>query len=507
MSAALGCVSLFLVSCSGPSSPDASDTTEPTVSSSSTTSTAPPTGTASSEPAELVVIVGIDGAGGHFITDVDTPNLDALVNEGVSTLEMQNVLPTSSSTNWMSMIGGTTPDQHGILSNGWQPGDSSPPPTLFATLADQRPDALMGVFHDWADFGRLVESGIADIVVHPGNEQQTLAAALGWMASEQPQLMFIHLDHVDHAGHLTTWGSDNYDSALEEADALVGQLVTALKDAGVWEQTALIVSADHGGEGFSHGADTFDERAIPFIMTAPWISGPRTLQRETRIFDIAPTAARALGIEPDPSWVGRAIPEVWEDLPPGPEQPIAVVSTDSWSWVFDDAGSGAASDLSIWSPDIPVGFTSLGDAAVAGYDPPVVGSMAVDPMSDGVMAPIGYEEMWNTVGSGANNDVALWNPIPEPGYVCLGNVASATPGVPPDLDATVCIHGDAVLVVDRQKVWDDTLSGAAWDAGLWSCVTNGTLSDVPLTVQTRRDHDDPGSNRCWGFSPDHIAAP
>ena len=55
------------------------------------------------------------------------------------------------------------------------------------------------------------------------------------------------------------------------------------------------------------------------------------------------------------------------------------------------------------------------------------------------------------------------------------------------------------------KLWDDTLSGAAWDAGLWGCQPNGAVADVPWTFQTRRDHDDPGSNRCWGFDPLGIA--
>ena len=90
-------------------------------------------------PIRHVVILGIDGLGGAFVEEADMPNLDALMSEGTWTLTMQNALPTSSSTNWMSMIGGTSPDQHGVLNNGWQPGDSNPPPTLFAVVRGQRP--------------------------------------------------------------------------------------------------------------------------------------------------------------------------------------------------------------------------------------------------------------------------------------------------------------------------------------------------------------------------------
>ncbi|MGB1701386.1 MAG: alkaline phosphatase family protein, partial [Nannocystaceae bacterium] len=157
-------------------------------------------------PIRHVVLLGIDGLGGSFVEEADMPNLDALMDESAWTLTMQNALPTSSSTNWMSMIGGSSPDQHGVLNNAWQPGDSSPPPTLFAVLRGQQPDAKSGMFHDWQDFDRLVEDGVVDRRQHPGDEQETMDAAIAWADANKPALLFIHLDHVDHAGHLNTWG-------------------------------------------------------------------------------------------------------------------------------------------------------------------------------------------------------------------------------------------------------------------------------------------------------------
>ena len=122
-------------------------------------------------PIRHVVVVGIDGLGGNYVATLDTPVLDHLMAAGPHTLVMQNGLPTMSAPNWMSMIAGVSTDQHGVDSNSWAPGDSQPPPTIFAALRAQRPAAKIGVFHDWDGFGALVEPGVADAIESPGDEQ------------------------------------------------------------------------------------------------------------------------------------------------------------------------------------------------------------------------------------------------------------------------------------------------------------------------------------------------
>ena len=90
-----------------------------------------------------VVIIGVDGMGGLFVGGPETPTLDAMMLEGAFTLTMQNALPTSSSTNWMSMVNGQGTDGHGVYSNGWSVGDSQPASTVIKILREQRPDATI----------------------------------------------------------------------------------------------------------------------------------------------------------------------------------------------------------------------------------------------------------------------------------------------------------------------------------------------------------------------------
>jgi hypothetical protein len=454
-------------------------------------------------PIRHVVVFGVDGMGGQFTGGPATPNLDALVEESAWTLNAQSALPTMSSTNWMSMINGSTPDQHGVLSNGWQPGDSAPQETMFQSLRTAQPDAKIGIFHDWADFGRLVESGAADVSTHPGDEVQTMDAALDWLQQESPDLLFVHLDIVDHEGHFNTWGSTAYDSAIEQVDGMLGNLRTVLETTGMWPYTAVIVSADHGGAGFSHGADTPAERAIPFVLRTPQ-GGTGPVLRETRIWDVAPTVLALLGVEAPTVWSGRRVMEGFDpsERPPAPSGDLVYTLADTYEWIWDDAGTGAFSDVSLWRADEPDGFRRVGDVVVTGHAAPGGGTLMVrsdDPLA--LAAPVAFEQVWSSAGANGDADVTLWNPIPPLGYVCLGTVATAGIGVPPPFGDVACVHSELLISAPNQFVWDDTGSGAGWDGSVWGCVADTETTLVPRAFITRRHHDGPGLNKCFGLDP------
>lgn len=73
-----------------------------------------------SQQIKHVVVMGFDGLSPDGLENANTPNFDKLISEGASTMHARAVLPTSSSTNWASMIMGAGPEQHGITSNSWE---------------------------------------------------------------------------------------------------------------------------------------------------------------------------------------------------------------------------------------------------------------------------------------------------------------------------------------------------------------------------------------------------
>jgi hypothetical protein len=123
------------------------------------------TGEVASAP--RIIVVGVDGLSVDGIDRASTPRLHKLMERGAWTLAARGVMPTLSSPNWESIIGGAPPELHGITSNGYlrhmvefepvcQDRDGKFP-TIFGVLRQQQPHSRIAIFHDWRGFADLVE--------------------------------------------------------------------------------------------------------------------------------------------------------------------------------------------------------------------------------------------------------------------------------------------------------------------------------------------------------------
>jgi hypothetical protein len=266
-----------------------------------------------------LVVVGCDGLSAEGVRRVDPPVLHELMRTGAYTLHARGVMPTSSSPNWASMIMGAGPEQHGVTSNEWETNKFDIPPlvvgpggmfpTIFGVLRDQQASAVIACFHDWNGFGRLFERAAADYVENSQGPTNTVLHAVDYIHSHLPTFLFIHLDHVDHAGHEFGHGTPEYDEAIKVADRLIGMVITGLRDAGVWDQTVLLVTADHGGVGKKHGGDTLREIEIPWIISGPGIARGREIHTPVNTYDTAATIALLFGLRPPECWIARPVRE------------------------------------------------------------------------------------------------------------------------------------------------------------------------------------------------------
>ena len=124
--------------------------------------------------------------------------------------------------------------------------------------------------------------------------------------------MFVHLDHVDHAGHSHEWGSEEYRLAVEKADQLIGEVLRAVQQSGTAENTLVLVSSDHGGKGTSHGGDSPEELTIPWIAAGAGVRSGHTIAQTIETYDTAATIAYALGLTPPECWIGQPVIEAFE---------------------------------------------------------------------------------------------------------------------------------------------------------------------------------------------------
>lgn len=129
---------------------------------------------------------------------------------------------------------------------------------------------------------------------------------------------------------------DGYDTGVHYADAHIGRILNVLADLGVLEETAILVSSDHGetlGEfniyGDHHTADEHTNR-VPAILRWPGLEGGRVDRALHYQIDVAATLLELLGARVPGSWDGRSFASALRE---GSEQgrEFLVLSQGAWT--------------------------------------------------------------------------------------------------------------------------------------------------------------------------------
>jgi hypothetical protein len=272
--------------------------------------------------AKHVIVIGVDGMSPDGVQKANTPVMDEMMKTGAYTMNARGVLPTSSSSNWASMVSGAGPEKHGVTSNGWERDDYNFPPvstgeeeifpTIFGVVKKQRPDMEVGAIYNWAGFGRLIEKSVLNKDVRKESAVETVNEAVAYIKEKKPGFLFVHMDHVDGAGHNAGHKTQKYYEAVGLADSYIGEIVQAAKEAGMFDETVFIVSADHGGIGYSHGGETLDELEIPFIISGRGVKSGHLISHEVFTYDNAATVAFLLGVTPPYSWIGKPVTSAFQ---------------------------------------------------------------------------------------------------------------------------------------------------------------------------------------------------
>lgn len=120
-----------------------------------------------------------------------------------------------------------------------------------------------------------------------------------------------------HPGEITDRASlrrviDGYDNGVRYVDDQVAAIVEALKAAGVYEDTAIVLSADHGenlgelGIYGEHGTADQITCRVPMIIRWPGLEGGTVYTGLHYNLDFAPTLCDLLGIPGSTNWDGRS---------------------------------------------------------------------------------------------------------------------------------------------------------------------------------------------------------
>jgi predicted AlkP superfamily pyrophosphatase or phosphodiesterase len=283
--------------------------------------------------AEHVFIISFDGGKPAVIEQSQMPALQRLVAEGAHTWTATTISPSITLPGHTSMLTGVTPEKHHILWNGWVPSRGMVTvPTIFSEAKRAgfstamfvgkekfRHLALTNSLDDF-NYGRaaavdVVKSDGGDgEVKHEGTVMADKVAveAAAYIVQHKPNLCFIHFADPDSAGHKYGWGSPQQLEAFAKSDAALGVVVKAIEKAGIADRTVIIVSADHGGHGRTHGSKNPEDMEIPWIAWGKGVKRGFTITAPVNTCDTAATALWLLNGPCPPSLDGTPVTSAFQ---------------------------------------------------------------------------------------------------------------------------------------------------------------------------------------------------
>lgn len=212
-----------------------------------------------------LLFIGIDGCRWDALQAADAPNLDNLLNNSVYSSNGLTEYQTWSGTGWSNMLTGVWHTKHGVTNNAFTAPNFDAYPDFLSRIETYNPTLnTFSVVH-WAPLNSQIVQAV-DQEITMTTDLDVKDAAVELLTTNNPDVLFVAFDDVDHAGHSYGFSPQvsQFIESIEITDAYIGELMTALQNRSnyVNEDWLVIVTTDHGGNLAGHGGGTLDERSI-----------------------------------------------------------------------------------------------------------------------------------------------------------------------------------------------------------------------------------------------------
>lgn len=252
---------------------------------------------------EKVILILVDGMRPDGFAQCGNPFGKELLTRSAYDTGARTVFPPVTLPCHMSLFHSVPPDRHGIVTNLYTP-QVRPIPGLCEQLrAAGRNTAFFYSWEELRDLCRpdgLCFSYFVNLHAKAHTDDLLTDAAVAYLREESPDFTFLYLGETDDAGHRHGWMGKEYLACIDNAISCVERVFQNLP-----EDTTLILTADHGGHGRSHGEEVCEDMTIPVLFCGKSFV-PGKIEGVS-IMDIAPTAAKLLGTNPVKEWEGRSV--------------------------------------------------------------------------------------------------------------------------------------------------------------------------------------------------------
>ncbi|MBW5484336.1 nucleotide pyrophosphatase [Streptomyces bambusae] len=256
----------------------------------------------------------MDGVVLDRVKAASAPHLKGLMAQGLtaqSTLYANPMAATSSGPGWSTIATGVWPDKHGVRDNSFTGKNYTAYPDFLTRIENAAPALDTYAAADWEPITSTDQNGPifsakvdkrlflkGDRDGYGSEDPKVAAAAAAELRDADPDAAFVYLGQVDSAGHSYGAAGQQYLDAIARVDAMVGQLLTAVRNRPAYAQEnwKILVTTDHGHtDSGGHGGSSFQERGTFVIAKGAGIPAG-SVRSDVRLVDVAATALQHVGV-------------------------------------------------------------------------------------------------------------------------------------------------------------------------------------------------------------------
>jgi choline-sulfatase len=279
------------------------------------------------EPVHNVIVITLDTVradhiGTYGFEGASTPNIDKLGSEGTLFTNAIAVAPITMPTH-SSIFTGKYPHNHGVRNNGsFRLGQENVTLAERFSEAGRQTGAMVSAVVLDSKYGLDQGFDTYDDNLYAGGDQPmfmfkeitanvTIDKALRWIDDRDESKDFMvwmhlfdaHAEYQPPPPYDVLFLDNPYDGEIAWLDSQLGRLFDELKAKGLYENTTIVLTADHGdslgdhGE-FTHGIFVYRSTThIPLIIRGPGIKPQRVKEVVSQV-DITPTILDMANLPP-----------------------------------------------------------------------------------------------------------------------------------------------------------------------------------------------------------------
>lgn len=246
----------------------------------------------SMRPVKHVIILVSSGVGIDAMRNTYTPTFNELVKDSVKLERAVGVYPPTNPSSLASLVSGATPGRHGLV----KPLQKFRSETIFQVFQSQGMSTMIvaGIEEEVAP---ILPGFKHKVVIAGGTDKAITDQGIEQWKNFKPFATLVVLPDPAKEAKKHGVASQAYLKAITESDRQIARWVRMVKEQGVYEDTLLIVTSDHGIAGRSKERDEIAadrELMLPLLMRGPKIKAGVTLP-PARMIDVPATIAYVAG--------------------------------------------------------------------------------------------------------------------------------------------------------------------------------------------------------------------